>query len=146
MGETTEPVIHFEVNDSLDYTMDHPEEIKAWLSKIADNHSQQLASLEYKFCSDEQLLEVNRQYLNHDYFTDIITFPLDLDPIEACIYISVDRVKENANLYSSNFVTELHRVIVHGLLHLLGYNDKTYEENKSMRKAEDDSLNQRSFI
>ena len=146
MEVSTESSIHFEVEESLDYTLFQQKEIKAWLSEIASNHDKELASLEYTFCTDEKLLEVNRQYLDHDTYTDIITFPLNNDPIEACIYISVDRVKENAQLYKATFVDELHRVIVHGLLHLIGYNDKTNEENKSMRDAEDNCLSLRSFI
>jgi len=86
------------------------------------------------------LLEINKKYLDHDYYTDIITFPLQESPIEATIYISIDRVKENAATYKVEFKHELHRVIVHGLLHLLGHKDKTDEEQKLMSAMEDKCL------
>ncbi len=96
------------------------------------------------FCSDEYLLGINRQFLNHDYYTDIITFPLTSTPqlLEAEIYISVDRVKENSLQFSKtttaeSFTQELHRVIFHGVLHLLGYGDKSPTQKKAMRAAED---------
>lgn len=96
------------------------------------------------FCSDDYLLGINRQFLNHDYYTDIITFPLTSTPqlLEAEIYISVDRVKENSLQFAkatktSAFHQELHRVIFHGVLHLLGYGDKTPAQKKAMRAAED---------
>ena len=96
------------------------------------------------FCSDDYLLGINRQFLNHDYYTDIITFPLTSTPqlLEAEIYISIDRVKENSLQFAkttkaSAFNQELHRVIFHGVLHLLGYGDKTPAQKKAMRAAED---------
>ncbi len=96
------------------------------------------------FCSDDYLLGINRQFLNHDYYTDIITFPLTSTPqlLEAEIYISIDRVKENSLRFggatkASAFHQELHRVVFHGVLHLLGYGDKTPAQKKAMRAAED---------
>jgi probable rRNA maturation factor len=96
------------------------------------------------FCSDEYLLGINRQFLNHDYYTDIITFPLTSTPqlLDAEIYISIDRVKENSLRFSKAtkalaFHQELHRVIFHGVLHLLGYADKSPAQQKAMRAAED---------
>lgn len=137
--------IHFDIKENLIFSLDNEEIVIEWLLAVAEKHKRSLSNLEYVFCTDEELLEINKQYLNHDYYTDIITFPMSSDPLEACIYISIDRVKENAEHYETAFVDELHRVLVHGLLHLLGHNDKTNEENKAMRKAEDDCLNQRSF-
>lgn len=99
------------------------------------------------FCSDDYLLGINRQFLHHDYYTDIITFPLTSTPqlLEAEIYISIDRVKENSLQFAgaakaSAFKQELHRVIFHGVLHLLGYGDKTSAQKKTMRAAEDQWL------
>lgn len=145
MEATSDSSIFFEVNESLDYTLEQAKEVGTWLGEVANNHKKDISNLEYIFCSDEQLLGVNRKYLDHDFYTDIITFPLSEDPLEASIYISIDRVKENSEHYKTTFTDELHRVMVHGLLHLLGYNDKTDEQNKIMRKAEDRCLGLRSF-
>ena len=114
--------------------------ISDWLLSISDNEGKQISHLEYVFCSDEYLLEINRKHLNHDFYTDIITFPLNEDPIEATLYISIDRVKENASDFNQEFDVELNRVMAHGLLHLLGFNDKTESENENMRIKENEVL------
>lgn len=100
-------------------------------------------SINYIFCTDRALLKTNRQYLNHNYYTDIITFNLsdDSEPIRAEVYISLQRVSENAKKLKSSIKSELHRVIVHGALHLCGYNDSTEKEKGIMRKREDYYLN-----
>jgi probable rRNA maturation factor len=102
----------------------------------------QLEHLQYIFCSDEYLLEINKQHLNHNYYTDIITFDLSDKPnaVTGEIYISIDRVKDNAQTYKVPFKQELLRVIFHGALHLCGYKDKTDKDQKLMRKAEDKYL------
>lgn len=114
----------------------------SWLEPIITAHQHTLATLNYIFCSDDYLLEINKEYLNHDYYTDIITFDNtdEAGLIEGDIFISVDRVKENAENNSVDFMIELNRVIVHGLLHLLGFKDKSEEEKKEMRKNEDACL------
>ncbi len=97
-------------------------------------------SLRIIFCSDEELLRINKEYLNHDYYTDIITFPFSGPSerlLDAEIYISVPRIQDNARTNSCSVQDELHRVIFHGVLHLCGYNDKTIEEQIIMRKQED---------
>ena len=101
-----------------------------------------LEQLQYIFCSDEYLLEINKQHLNHNYYTDIITFDLSETPdaVTGEIYISIDRVKENAQTYKAPFKQELLRVIFHGALHLCGYKDKTKNDQAMMRKAEDKYL------
>ena len=101
-----------------------------------------LEQLQYIFCSDEYLLEINKQHLNHNYYTDIITFDLSETPdaVTGEIYISIDRVKENAKTYKVPFKQELLRVIFHGALHLCGYKDKTEKDQALMRKAEDKYL------
>ncbi len=101
-----------------------------------------LESLNYVFTSDEELLTINQQYLKHDYYTDIITFDLAAKglPTQGDIYISVDRVKDNARQLGQPFYKELHRVIFHGALHLCGYGDKTPKEEKKMREMEDKYL------
>ena len=100
-------------------------------------------SINYIFCTDRALLKANRQYLNHNYYTDIITFNLsdDSEPIKAEVYISMQRVSENAKKLKSSIKSELHRVIFHGALHLCGYNDSNEKEKGIMRKREDYYLN-----
>ena len=102
-----------------------------------------MAELQYIFVSDARLLEINRQFLQHDFYTDIITFPLSepRQPMVAEVYISVDRVRENAREYGTTIKMELLRVIFHGALHLCGYGDKTPSEARKMRRLEDKYLN-----
>lgn len=109
-----------------------------WLQKVASDENATIQNLTYIFCSDEYLLNMNIKYLAHDYYTDIITFPYQEGKvIEADLYISVDRVAENAGEFRVDFRNELNRVMVHGLLHLLGYKDKTTEDVTIMRSKED---------
>ena len=100
--------------------------------------NKKLQSLNYIFCTDEELLKINRQYLQHDFYTDIISFELSPKgaPIEGEVYISIDRVRDNARLLDETIYTELHRVIFHGALHLCGYRDKTKNETVKMREME----------
>lgn len=116
--------------------------IYTWLNTVATLENKTIQSLNIILCSDEFLLSMNQKHLNHDYYTDVITFDLSENPtfIEGEIYISVDRVKENAKLLNHPFIDELHRVMVHGLLHLCGYKDKTPTQQKLMRKKEDEYL------
>ena len=101
--------------------------LKIFIGSIFEREGKILGSLNYVFCSDDTIRSINRQYLNHDYYTDIISFELSTkgDPIEGEIYISVDRVKDNAQQLGLTFTNELHRVIFHGALHLCGYKDKS---------------------
>lgn len=116
-----------------------------WVENILTSYEYVAENINYIFCSDEHLLEVNKKYLNHDTLTDIITFDNTENEkeIEADIFISIDRVKDNAAGLNKEFDDELHRVIIHGLLHILGYSDKTVEEKKEMREKEDDCLSLR---
>lgn len=116
--------------------------IYTWLNTVAAVENKTIQSLNIILCSDEFLLSMNQRHLNHDYYTDVITFDLSEQSglIEGEIYISVDRVKENAVLLNQKFNDELHRVMVHGLLHLCGYKDKTLIQQKTMRKKEDEYL------
>ena len=116
--------------------------LKKFLISLFKKEGKGLNELQYIFCSDRYLLEINRQYLNHDYYTDIITFDLSErnQLINAEIYISVDRVRENAGDYNSSLKKELHRVIFHGALHLCGYKDKRPQDQKLMRQMEDKYL------
>jgi probable rRNA maturation factor len=116
--------------------------LKAFIANLFKKERKRLAELNYIFCSDDYLLDVNRQFLGHDTYTDIITFDLSEpgQPINAEVYISVDRVRENAGLFGSSLQSELHRVIFHGALHLCGFGDKKAEERVKMRKKEDKYL------
>ena len=116
--------------------------MKQFIIALFRREKKALAELSFIFCSDPYLLEINRQFLQHDFYTDIITFPLSDpgQPISGEIYISVDRVRENAAAFGNSLQKELHRVIFHGALHLCGYKDKTPGDEKLMRKMEDHYL------
>ncbi|HEY4109712.1 rRNA maturation RNase YbeY [Puia sp.] len=116
--------------------------LKRFTSLLFKKQRKSLAELQYVFCSDAYLLDINRQFLHHDFYTDIITFDLSEkgQPITAEIYISVDRVRDNALNFDSPLKRELHRVIFHGALHLCGFKDKTAKEELEMRKMEDKYL------
>ncbi len=111
---------------------------KKWLREVAQKHNKQIGELNYVFCSDEYLWQINVDYLDHDTYTDIITFDnSEEEEISGDIFISVDRVKENAENFDASFNRELTRVLSHGLLHLIGFKDKSNEDAKLMRKQED---------
>jgi probable rRNA maturation factor len=113
--------------------------LKKFVEETFRKEKKKLLSLNFIFCSDRDLLEINRQYLKHDYYTDIITFELsDKDsPIEGEVYISIDRVRDNSKKLKEPLYRELLRVIFHGVLHLSGYRDKSQKERKEMRRKED---------
>lgn len=116
--------------------------LKEFIEKVFNKEKRTLISINYVFCSDKSLLEINKQYLKHDFYTDIITFDLsEEEKIIADVYISVDRVKDNARSLGVSFRSELHRVIFHGALHLCGYGDKTKSEKRNMRDKEDYYIN-----
>jgi probable rRNA maturation factor len=118
--------------------------LKRFITHLFKQQRKSLRELQYIFCSDPYLLEINRQFLGHDYYTDIISFDLSEkgQPINAEIYISVDRVRDNAQNFDSSLRKELHRVIFHGALHLCGFKDKTKKEQIKMRKTEEKYLAQ----
>jgi rRNA maturation RNase YbeY len=119
-----------------------PQRVKAWIGEVAAKYGKAIGELYYYFCSDEKLLEINRERLGHDFYTDIVTFPLtDCETVlssEFCI--SVDRIRENAETFSRSYESELHRVIIHGVLHLIGFDDHTDAEEKEMREKEEEAL------
>ena len=118
-----------------------PQDIEVWLKKVTNFYSKELGDVNYIFCSDDYLLEINKEHLNHDYYTDIITFDYcEMDVVSGDLFISVDRVKDNAENLNVVFLDELHRVMAHGVLHLCGLGDKSETEEIRMRKAEDDAL------
>lgn len=109
-----------------------------WLKMVAGSEVRKLGNINIIFCSDNYILDVNMKYLQHDYFTDIITFDYsENDTISGDLFISIDSVRENASFYGTEFSNELHRVIVHGILHLIGYDDHCDEDIKMMRYKED---------
>ena len=115
-----------------------------WLKFVAHSEARRLGDISIIFCSDQYILDVNRKYLNHDYYTDIITFDYcEGDLLSGDLFISIDSVRENAAFYGTAFENELNRVIVHGVLHLIGYDDHTEEEIALMRSKEDFYLLQR---
>jgi rRNA maturation RNase YbeY len=112
--------------------------LKAFIHSLFKKEGKRIESINYIFCTDKRLLEINRQFLKHDYYTDIITFDLsESSLVTAEIYISLDRVRDNAQKQKNTLRSELHRVIFHGALHLCGYGDKTKAEIKAMRERED---------
>ncbi|WP_420576612.1 rRNA maturation RNase YbeY [Ekhidna sp.] len=129
-------------NEDIDFSIPNPQACSDWISSIISSHQFSLEEINYVFCSDNYLLQINIDYLNHDYYTDIITFDNSDKPkvIESDIFISIERVKENAQDQNTLFEEELNRVMIHGVLHLLGYGDKTEEEKKAMREKEDACL------
>lgn len=132
--------IRFTVQD-IDFELPEDGKVKKWLSEVILRRGECVGNISYLFCGDEYLLGVNQQYLNHDTYTDIITFDyVAADLISGDILISVERVGENARLFGVSFEQELHRVIVHGVLHLLGQGDKSDAEATEMRRQEEEAL------
>ena len=133
--------IHF-FSEEIPYTLKEKLNRKRWLTKIATNAGFKIKELNYVFCSDEYLRQMNRDYLKHDTYTDIITFDNSekKDDIEGDIFVSIDRVRENAKTHTQEVETELNRVLAHGLLHLMGYKDKTQKEAALMRLKEEESI------
>ena len=118
-----------------------------WLKMVAGSESRKIGDINVIFCSDNYILDVNMKYLQHDYFTDIITFDYcEGKVLSGDLFISVDSVRENSIEFGTDFEEELHRVIVHGVLHLIGYDDHTDEDKKVMRQKEDYYLQMRSQI
>jgi rRNA maturation RNase YbeY len=128
--------------EDISFTLRNKNKLRKWIQVVIGNEKKLPGNLNYIFCSDDYLYKLNKQYLNHDTLTDIITFDLSEKPDEISgeIYISIDRVKENAKKFKVTFYNELHRVMIHGILHLAGYHDKTQEEIIQMRSKEDKCL------
>ena len=120
---------------------------KRWLKMVAESEIRKLGDINVIFCSDPYILDVNMKYLQHDYFTDIITFDYcEGDVLSGDLFISIDTVKDNAQFYGTDFPDELNRVIVHGVLHLIGYDDHTDQDIKVMRSKEDYYLQMRKAL
>ncbi len=125
----------------VEFELENEEKITEWLVKTIEQEDKSLRLLNFIFCSDHYMLDINQQYLQHDTLTDIITFPYAEPPlVEGDIFISIERVKENAKKFDVSFEQELRRVMAHGVLHLCGYLDKKPKEQALMRSKEDEAL------
>lgn len=115
------------------------EGVKVWIRDFVDTYGKEVGELYYFFCNDEYLYQMNVELLGHDFYTDIITFPLNEceSVLSAEFHISVDRIRDNAIMFGRSFKDELHRVMAHGVLHLIGFDDLTEDDEKEMRKQED---------
>jgi probable rRNA maturation factor len=128
-------------NYESDFSLDNEEAVAAWMSEVIESENKKEGEINYIFCDDEYLHKINLEYLNHDNLTDIISFDYTLgNEISGDIFISVERVQDNANDFKVSFETELKRVMVHGVLHYCGYKDKGEENEFLMRSKEDEKL------
>ncbi|MFY0600951.1 MAG: rRNA maturation RNase YbeY [Cyclobacteriaceae bacterium] len=134
------------LSQEIEFEISDPSATSQWINSVVEQEGKDIDSITYIFCSDEYLLSINKDHLNHDYYTDIITFDnsFSANDIIADIFISIDRVKENAADFNVSFSQELQRVMIHGVLHLLGYKDKTDDDQKLMRQKEDTYISLRS--
>ncbi len=140
MAFEIEPGVAFDVENVEMPELDQSK-IEKWIERICMGYGKELGEIQYIFCDDPKILEVNLEYLQHDYFTDIITFDYcDEDVVSGDLFISLDTVKTNAVQFSQNYIDELLRVIIHGILHLCGLKDKSDEDAKNMREAEESAL------
>lgn len=134
-NQSLENNIQYFVED-VDFELPNKKTIASWIIKTIQSENGKLGFINFIYCSDEYLLGINQQYLNHDTYTDIITFDYSSTQIESDIFISIDRIKENAVERNLDFEIELHRIMIHGILHLLGYGDKTKKDKELMTEKE----------
>ena len=130
-------------SENIKFNLKDKRIIQKWIKLVIESENKRTGDINYIFCDDTFLVDLNLKYLNHDTLTDIITFNYNeknSNSINGDIYISIDRVKENSDKFKVPFITELHRVIIHGVLHLLGYKDKTKADKNTMREKEDNCL------
>lgn len=128
-------------NQDVKFTLKEKRRVANWIKKIANSHSRIVGEISIVFVSDNYILSINNQYLNHNYFTDIITFDYsERNIIGGDIFISIDTVESNSKTFNTSFNNEILRVIAHGVLHLIGFKDKKPVEQKEMRKQEDIAL------
>ena len=128
-------------NSLNDFVLESENQISVWLSEIVDNEGFRIGDVNYIFCNDDYLLDINQRYLNHDTYTDVIGFDYTKGKtLSGDIYISTERVTENAQKFNQVEADEMRRVIIHGLLHFMGYKDKTDTEASMMKSKEDEAL------
>jgi rRNA maturation RNase YbeY len=129
-------------NQSIPFKLKNKAKLKLWIKSVVEKEKHTLGTINYVFCDDSELLEINLKHLNHNTFTDIITFDYTEGlKINSDIFISINRVEENAKKFKVSFEEELHRVMIHGVLHLCGYKDKSKSDTELMRKKENLALN-----
>lgn len=129
-------------NQSIPFKLKNKAKLKLWVKSVVEKEKHTLGTINYVFCDDSELLEINLKHLNHNTFTDIITFDYTEGlKINSDIFISINRVEENAKKFKVSFEEELHRVMIHGVLHLCGYKDKSKSDTELMRKKENWALN-----
>lgn len=128
-------------NYELEFLLENEGQYSSWISNVISSENKKEGDINYIFCDDEYILEINKQYLDHDYYTDIISFDYSVgNELHGDIFISIERVRENAIEFKVTFDEELKRVLVHGVLHYCGYKDKTEEEELLMRSKEDEKI------
>lgn len=128
-------------NYELEFQLENEEQYSSWISNVISSENKKEGDINYVFCDDEYILEINKQYLDHDYYTDIISFDYSVgNELHGDIFISIERVRENAIEFDVTFDEELKRVLAHGVLHYCGYKDKTKEEELLMRSKEDEKI------
>ena len=128
-------------HQDCDFSLPQKQLTKKWIKNVIQSNGFKLGTINYIFCSDKEILKINLEYLNHNYYTDIITFPyIQNNIISSDIFISIDTVRSNSEKYKQNFANELNRVIIHGVLHLVGFKDKSPEEIAGMRREEEKCL------
>jgi probable rRNA maturation factor len=134
------PIYFF--NEESSFKLKSLSQTRNWIKEAIESENYTLKSINFIFCSDNYLLKINQQYLNHDTYTDIITFDNSEihNQIESDIFISIERVKENSKAYKTTLNTELHRIMIHGILHLLGYKDKSTKDKELMTAKENEYL------
>ena len=132
--------------EDIQFELPFPDQTKKWILRIVEENGYSINAINYIFCSDEYLHKINFDYLDHDTYTDIITFDNAEAPndLEGDIYISIERMRDNAKKFNKLFDEELHRVLIHGMLHLMGQGDKNEEERREMRKREEACLSLRN--
>jgi len=128
-------------NYELEFQLENEEQYSSWISNVISSENKKEGDINYIFCDDEYILEINKQYLDHDYYTDIISFDYSVgNELHGDIFVSIERVRENAIEFEVAFDEELKRVLAHGVLHYCGYKDKTEEEELLMRSKEDEKI------
>jgi probable rRNA maturation factor len=128
-------------NSECDFKLDNETQFSNWISAVILSENKKEGDINYIFCDDEFILEINKQYLNHDYYTDIISFDYSVgNELHGDIFVSVERVQENAEDFNVTFDEELKRVVIHGILHYCGYKDKSEEDELIMRQKEDEKI------
>lgn len=126
-------------NYETDFQLENETQFSDWISRVILSENKKEGDINYIFCDDEYILEINKQYLDHDYYTDIISFDYSVgNELNGDIFVSIERVKENATDFNATFDEELKRVIIHGILHYCGYKDKSEEDEALMRSKEDE--------